>query len=400
MTLRPITAAMPRNPIPCALVAGIIAKATQIAFCSFFRDSPRLISLITRASQFPGGQTLLNWGPTVVIALATGALLRLYTHTPSVNPIIPARKTVWTVDGPFHQAIDRDIKEEAQKPGRSMIFKHWGANWIGYVCSNYPKKEADGHGIFCDAFSYVENDEIQIAAIADGNGWGKSSQRAARAIVDGFMHFCMISDQESPAEKLVMDAAQDSQTEIEKSHKRHDPDRSYGGTTFLGGLIFKAADGKRYFTGVNCGDCKLYHHKKNGTIVELTKPARTDATDPGGRFGPNRTEGDKTEYAFSVEVQPGDQLFFMTDGVHDNLDQNPPEKDVKEALGVDDQRKLLTLKQFPKNEDVGQHIINFAHTHSEKYLIALENFQNMKNASRKEYPGKPDHMTLLVVVVK
>jgi serine/threonine protein phosphatase PrpC len=218
-------------------------------------------------------------------------------------------------------------------------------------------------------------------------------------MVDNFTNVLQLSKKGAAAETLVMEAAQDSQRKIEENHNECDLDNFYGETTFLGGMIFKANNGKRYFAGVNCGDCKLYRLSQ-GELTEVTKPARTETTNSGGKFGPNRAPKDKTEYTFSIQVQPGDRLFFMTDGVHDNLDRDPPEKETNEALGAADYRKLSTLKELLQDEQLGRRIMEFAHQHSEKYLNAMAGGQNMKTASRKEFPGKPDHMTLLVIQVR
>jgi serine/threonine protein phosphatase PrpC len=398
-TFGSFAATLSRNPLPWALVAGITAKATQIAICSFFRASPRLISLMARASHVSGGSALVNYGPSLLIALATGVLL--HYCSPSIKPTISAAEP----QEPFvyetiHARVDNRIQEEAAKEGRSRIYVFQGENRIAYTCSNYPKRNVEAHTIFCDAFGYAQNDIIQVAAIADGCGWGKSPQRAARAMVDNFINTSYWTCAgEAEAEIIVMDAAQDSERKIEASHKEDDLNNFYGETTFLGGIIFTATDRKRYFTGVNCGDSKLYLLTK-GKFVEVTRPARTDATDSGGRFGPHRTLKDKTEYTFSVEVQPGDRLFFMTDGVHDNLDGNPPEKGTNEPLGAADQRKLSTLQGLPQVALLGELIMDFAYQHSEKYLKEMVNRRTMKDASRKEVPGKPDHMTLLVVQVR
>jgi serine/threonine protein phosphatase PrpC len=387
MTLNSITAALPRNALIWGVVAGITAKATQVAICSFFRASPRLISLMAKASHVPGGSALVNYGPSIVIALATGALLRYCSS--SIKPIYES----------LHARVDQLIQEDAAKEGRSEICVFGGENRIVYTCSNYPKREVEAHTIFCDAFGYADKGLAQVVAIADGCGWGKPSQRAARAMVDNFITAFQTAKFDSPAEQLVMKAALDAQGKIEKNHKEDDLNNFYGETTFLGGMIFKTIDGKRFFAGVNCGDCKLYHLKQ-GQYIEVTKAARTDATDSGGRFGPHRTLKDKTEYTFSVEVQPGDKLLFMTDGVHDNLDNDPPEKGTNEPLGAADQRKLATLQGLPQDALPGDHIIDFAYKHSEKYLKEMVQRRTMRDASRKEFPGKPDHMTLLVVQVK
>ncbi|HUD00863.1 MAG TPA: PP2C family serine/threonine-protein phosphatase [Rhabdochlamydiaceae bacterium] len=388
-TFGSFAATLSRNPLPWALVAGITAKATQIAICSFFRASPRLISLMARASHVSGGSALVNYGPSLLIALATGVLL--HYCSPSIKPTISAAEP----QEPFvyetiHARVDHQIQEDALKEGRSLITVYRGECRTAYTCSNYPKRLVEAHTIFCDAFGYAHNDLVQVAAIADGCGVGEASQRAARFMVDHFMY--NMQSCQGPAEKCVMGVVKRSQDEIEAT--KENKVRLYGKTTFLGGLIFTATNGKRYFTGVNCGDCKLYH-LNNGKFVELTKPSRTDMRDSGGNFGPNRKNRDKTEYTFTCEVQPGDKLIFMTDGVHDNLDSNPSRDSTLAQPEETDHRKLSTLHRLPQTGEIGSNIMDYVFKYTEPLLTAMEN-----NLDPKNIPGKPDHMTLLVVQVR
>ena len=357
-----------------AVAAGITTRLVQYAISSFFRAPSQWVSLMTRVNQLPGGQTLLNLGPSFVVGFAVLARLLYSGYKPS------------------HATVDAYIRRENAGPGFN---KEIDKNCTAVFCSNYPKDA--GYDPFCDAYGYVETNQVQIIAIADGCGLGHCSQQVARAMVDGFFASINPFNHQAAVEAkaFVLDAAQSAQKHLEKEHKKNEDKYAGATTTFLGGKIFTALDGKRYFAGVNCGDCKLYH-LTNTQFVELTKPARTNTHDSGGRFGPGRDENDKTEYDFSVEVKSGDQLIFMTDGVHDNLDKNPGEN---EELGAADARKLDTLQRFSKADDLGLQIMRYVFDYTRALFKAGSEGKNMKTLSKEDYPGKLDHMTLLVVKV-
>jgi hypothetical protein len=360
-----------RNPLPCAIIAGIATKITQMAISSVFRAPSQWVSLIARIEQLPGGQTLINYGPSVLMALIIG-VLRLCR--PAKLPYHP-----------LHHAVDAHIQSETEHTCRSSMAGCGEGNWKGYFCSNYPKRDTAAHDTFCGAFGYAETDQVQVVAIADGYGWGRNSQRAARAMVDGFFEHMPFSSYSGASFEIVKNAALKSQKDMGKKHREGDPYNHYGETTFLGGTI-----GAHFFSYVSCGNWKLYHLNR-GSFIE--KSGLT-----ASRLAPHGSFHDRI-CTVGFSVQPGDKLLFMSEAVHENLDTNPPEKGIEEEHGKAEERKLSILQQFAQVEDLGNHIMTFVYYRTEKYLNAMAT-QDMSKVSPKEFPGKPGHMTLLVVTVK
>ena len=75
------------------------------------------------------------------------------------------------------------------------------------------------------------------------------------------------------------------------------------------------------------GDCKVFHwHCSTGAVSEITEGNRhnsRDARDCGGRLGPAENGGMPDTRNFSLHTavcEESDLLFFVSDGVHDNLD--------------------------------------------------------------------------------
>lgn len=102
-----------------------------------------------------------------------------------------------------------------------------------------------------------------------------------------------------------------------------------GATTFLCSALVKtgsASNAPYYLISVNLGDCKGYLYR-NGKVFEITKDSREDisnARDPGGKIGlctpvPLLMDTRNLQYS-STPCFSKDTLFFMTDGVVDNLD--------------------------------------------------------------------------------
>lgn len=102
-----------------------------------------------------------------------------------------------------------------------------------------------------------------------------------------------------------------------------------GATTFLCSALVKtgsASTAPYYLISVNLGDCKGFLYR-NGKVFEITKDSREDisnARDPGGKIGlctpvPLLIDARNLQYS-STPCFSKDTLFFMTDGVVDNLD--------------------------------------------------------------------------------
>ena len=134
----------------------------------------------------------------------------------------------------------------------------------------------------------------------------------------------------------------------------------------------------------------LFHLKAN-KWVKITTLERTKPNDSGGRFGPNRIPKDQTEYSIQFEVKSGDKLLFITDGVHDNLIRN----EVSSSSTTDP--LIDALEKFPLDGNFGTAIMENVIAYTAAHRKALGAGQDVKDGA---FPGKPDHMTLLVVTVK
>lgn len=102
-----------------------------------------------------------------------------------------------------------------------------------------------------------------------------------------------------------------------------------GATTFLCSALIKGgaqSEAPYYLLSVSLGDCKGYLFR-DGKIKEVTKDTREDisnARDPGGKIGlctpvPLKIDTRNLQYSLTPCLSK-DILFFMTDGVIDNLD--------------------------------------------------------------------------------
>jgi len=82
------------------------------------------------------------------------------------------------------------------------------------------------------------------------------------------------------------------------------------------------------FICAGVGDCKAYaFSQRKRSVTDFTSRSRAksanDASDPGGRLGPYDEYGQpdlRNIDCCVIEVQEGDLIFILSDGVHDNLD--------------------------------------------------------------------------------
>lgn len=226
-----------------------------------------------------------------------------------------------------------------------------------------------------------------------------------------------------------------------------------GATTFLCSALIKGSstsENPYYLLSVGLGDCKGYLLRE-GQLVEVTKDSRDDisnARDPGGKIGlctpvPLLIDNRNLQYSLTP-CQSKDTLFFMTDGVVDNLDperlglhpnaQNSSESinKIKEASGlagkeVDELLALIHLNASSWRDislEEGNRIKSlFAQNLLEKIVVkadtpklANENISKYCHAitseHRDEKPhffnlfgnstqpiGKPDHTTVITLQV-
>lgn len=155
---------------------------------------------------------------------------------------------------------------------------------------------------------------------ADGCGWGPKSQNAAILANQGFIATVsqrLMADSESITNiqdltKTAFEGLGNAKAQVEATE---------GSTTHVGIIAKQDADGKVKGIITSVGDMKVFLRKKDGTVIELTRGNRGNATntnDSGGRFGKGDPLGNLSAWYFEAEA--GDVLLPMSDGVHDNLD--------------------------------------------------------------------------------
>ncbi len=268
------------------------------------------------------------------------------------------------------------------------------------ILSNYRFDDTKNHDIFCDALDYRYDGKRQIIAIADGCGVSEKSRRTAQYVVDGFMQTPF---SEVPAEDEALKAAEVIQARMDEEYRKNSNEAQFGQTTFLGGLIHKGVGDERRFTGVCCGDSRLYKFDSASQTWSIETPAKRVAiNDPGGTYGQERRESHKTSaYSLNINVNPGDMLLFVTDGVDDNFDEKMLDhathmyQNEAEEGRVTDEAKLAVLsgiacdKTSPKA--IGDAVMKFV------FDKTAPIHQNQK---LEDHPNcKDDHVSIAVVKV-
>lgn len=104
--------------------------------------------------------------------------------------------------------------------------------------------------------------------------------------------------------------------------------KEVGASTFLSAYLFPHCHNQDIFHLVcaNVGDCQafLYRQQEVHWLTLNKRPLHTNLKDPGGRIGkctPQPLTADLRNLTFSLsEIRKNDLVFFITDGVWDNLD--------------------------------------------------------------------------------
>ncbi|MCH9632535.1 MAG: hypothetical protein S4CHLAM6_08730 [Chlamydiae bacterium] len=247
-----------------------------------------------------------------------------------------------------------------------------------------------------------------------------------------------------------------SQRKLVNSHLENRFYENYAGaTTFMCSALIKSGASSEtpfYLLSVSLGDCKGFLFK-NGVITEVTSDTREDlsnARDPGGKIGlctplPLLVDNRNLQYSLTP-CSHGDILFFMTDGVVDNLDperlgllpnaKESPESiltKIRESASLDQDEfdalldnlqinaqswKLVALEQANQakalfGRKLLEKIINSAGDASIANEKIVQYCKNITSDYRDEKPhfsnlfeqshspiGKPDHTTCLTIEVQ
>ncbi|MDP2437791.1 MAG: hypothetical protein Q8P67_18780 [archaeon] len=191
-------------------------------------------------------------------------------------------------------------------------------------------------------------------------------------------------------------------------------------------------EGQYRFLCVNVGDCKALHYSaRRHAWVDITKGNRQDLSnpsDPGGRLGPYLTEGRpdlRNLHLYQQDVEHGDIIVLMSDGIHDNLDltnlggipadqaqQAPPDilygrsswraLSEKELATAKDRYLVWRLGQlFPDPsslscDHINRVLLDYVFCVTDKQRQFMQADARLKQPDDlAQYPGKLDHSSLV-----
>lgn len=207
----------------------------------------------------------------------------------------------------------------------------------------------------CDRYKAHLHSNGAVAALADGCNWGRLPYEAAVRATETFVaflaeHIGHITSIRG-AGPFLLAALTRAHNSITEGREIWDS----GTTTLIGGLLLPlsgTSEGKWGFVCVSLGDCKAFHYsQKTSTFVDITRGNRrnlTDAKDPGGRLGPYIAVGQpdlRNLQLYYQLAEPGDLIFLVSDGIHDNLDPQqlgttPGEADIANTATWEEAEKM------------------------------------------------------------
>jgi serine/threonine protein phosphatase PrpC len=324
------------------------------------------------------------------------------------------------------------------------------SHFYGKTVSTYPVNSETGlreGDPICDQFgATLFNDGSAVLVVADGCNWGEKPREAAVRARDTFVGYmerkmkkCEQSDEVSHYLLRAMCKAHESILEG-KSH----PSEA-GSTTLLGGVVMRVSEGSiaggieqpvepLVFVAAAVGDCKAFLYRPDEpSIVEICAEETNrhryafGTRDPGGRLGPFvHAEPDLRNLTVFVQpLCPGDIVTLWSDGIYDNLDarhmgrvpsdlpglerygdswDNVPAGDRDADATKNDFLyshilqilKPSTLPQAPR--DIAERLL----AHCIQLTESSRDFMHANPRKRlpkdyKQYPGKLDHSTCIVL---
>lgn len=276
-------------------------------------------------------------------------------------------KNIWQIENIPLEFLDatRSVRVQSNDDPEDDSPVYFGDYVYGRVVSNYPMKatlQPDrtialdsvihmGDPV-CDQFCVERYASATVFALADGCNWGNkprmAANRASRAFVNFVQENTTIASSSSLLDSHILARSFIHAFDVcQKAILSESKDAKYftdvGTTTLVGGAILEMS-GKPNSWAVVCagvGDCKIFHIALSGKkpeVSEITVGSRniqniTDATDPGGRLGPQKKGGHPDLRNFDAwchEVLTGDIILVVSDGVHDNLDPQSRGLDIQE----------------------------------------------------------------------
>jgi hypothetical protein len=282
-------------------------------------------------------------------------------------------------------------------------------------------------------------------ALADGCNWGNRPKEAAWKASQAFINYVdsnqnNIHDVRDVGHYLLRGFDKASREIIVNKEDPFDA----GTTTLLGGMLLELEkqlnkDNEEIkslcFVCVNVGDCKAFHWSPTtNQVIDITDGNRnnlTNASDPGGRLGPCTETGApdlRNLKLYYIRCQPGDIIFLISDGIHDNCDpqmlgKKPKDLDISSNSWEEAEKKYPKKTQTAKTnfrqkllKDLLQDIIKDYNEIKPTYLTKklMQYCFNITESSRKwmlenpkeklplnfeAYPGKMDHSTCICLKI-
>eukprot|EP01126_Amoeba_proteus_P040307 TRINITY_DN4293_c0_g1_i10.p1 TRINITY_DN4293_c0_g1~~TRINITY_DN4293_c0_g1_i10.p1 ORF type:complete len:1171 (-),score=213.78 TRINITY_DN4293_c0_g1_i10:70-3582(-) len=359
-----------------------------------------------------------------------------HTQLPCFNVTPLQTEKYYLVEGPVINPYFRKVDEDL----------------YGHSISNYPMLTVfNPDGSFeidqvahqgdpiCDQFVLERFENRVIFAVADGCNWGWKPRNAAYTATRSFIEHVRKNQTAllsvRVAAKLFLQGFQAAHKAILDTSK----DPSYwdlGTTTMLAGALLELSNGNFGVVCAGVGDCKAFHlYFSDGKVCssEITVGSRNeenilDATDPGGRLGPQQQGGNpdlRNFHCWFKEVSEGDIIMLCSDGVHDNLDPVAHGLSPKD-LGLEEHEdwSKVNLKLVSQMKDAWtNNKIESIYNSIKKERVSMEDLAaallkycvDLTSSSRKfmenfptkplpknylDYPGKMDHATCICFRVK
>lgn len=304
--------------------------------------------------------------------------------------------------------------------------------------ATYPKNSL-GYDIICDQLYVKSIGNRVVFSLADGCNWGRGPRRAAQcactAIINEVADLEVQSDIKDTLDikHLLLRSFSVAHEMIVKSTQETGV---FGTTTLVAGVAFEIDRDNWGAVIATVGDCKVFAMGEDGT-VDITFGNRrniSDARDPGGRLGPYIDDNPDLRNLESKfwPLKRGDFLLIVSDGIHDNLDPESSGLQPSDLVGdklitLDDPDILKCMKdkrwcdlekragekiksnwmvnkinEITRGKNTVQEatdaLIEYAYNLTKKSREYLENNPSKSEPEdQKEFPGKMDHTTCIII---
>lgn len=208
---------------------------------------------------------------------------------------------------------------------------------------------------------------VVVYSGADGSGHSLAARNAAKAANAGFVEYCQDAVLKADSlslnriTRIALEGVAKAQETIVADKGSDDREKMTGLTTHCGIVYVQNARGPSYAVAALTGDMKVFIRDKDGHVREITEGNRggVDPTDPGGQLGGALGKDIdlpdiRNLSAYVLELQPGDELLPMSDGVHDNLDPSElgltPEEAYDEIMKSGSDEQKAALRQISREE--------------------------------------------------